>query len=122
MANIVFTVNEMICESPTITNSSYTGDRYKFSLDWTSNADYYLGINAGATFTLYVDITDEFGGSVYGFAIGNISANATGYIVDILDYLPSHSGKDTVTFTLKLETYTCNSEDSVVFLGYTYDI
>lgn len=123
MASIVFDVEQFICETPVFTGVTYTGTRYEFDLNWFSQGSYYSTFDPTTNIALTVDIYElNTTNLVTSFSIDpSAPFDGNHYMVNILDYLPSHSNKDTIVFTLTLTSTGCtNNVTTYTVPGGTY--
>lgn len=115
MANININVGELICEDPIFTSVTYTGIRYEFDLNWTSQASYLSTFDNTVTMYLRIECYDIASSTPYYSS--NIPTpppipfDGVHFLINVLDYVPSFSPKDRLIFRLSMsgET-TCNTE------------
>lgn len=113
--NIIFNVAELQCVAPTIISTSWTGIRYVFNVDWTSNGDEYHNIDPTTNLELSMDIIEVATSTTVFSGVINASVPfiATGYQFDAYDYYPTFSDKYQITLTLNLTSDTvCNESSS----------
>lgn len=118
MANIVINVEALQCEAPIVTNSSWSGIRYVFNVDWTSQGAYYSTIDPTTNLELSIEIRETIPDILVYSGIIDPSApfDATGYQFNVLDYYGGFSGKYTLILKLNLTSNaTCNEITSYTF-------
>lgn len=118
MAFININVEALICEDPVFTSVDYTGSRYEFSMNWTSNGEYLSTIDNTTIMNLAVelyhpsDLTNPY--NVFSPTVPPpIPFNGTNYLLNIFDYDSSFSSKDQIIFRLGLTGQnTCSTSTS----------
>lgn len=114
MGNIIINVAELICESPIVTHSEFTGTNYIFNVDWTSKGNEYSlfdpTIKMMVSIQIYSNIvtppTLEFNGVIDT----NAPFNVNGYTIDIKDYYADFSSKYDLYLVLSLiSEASCNN-------------
>ena len=119
MPNININVADLVCENPIFTSVTYTGTRYEFNLNWTSNGSYYSTFDPTVAMYLYIEMYHP--GSSTPYYTGNASIpfdlyDATNYLINVLDYDSSFSSKDRLVFRLSLAGEdSCFTETTYVF-------
>ena len=120
MANINLNVAELVCEDPVFTSVTYTGNRYEFDLNWTSQAAYLSTFDS--TVTMYLRIECYLPGvstpyfTTYIPTPPDIPFDGTHFMVNVLDYDASFSPKNRLVFRLYLAGEdSCNTETSFEF-------
>jgi hypothetical protein len=115
MGDIIINVEALICEAPIFTHTEWTGIRYEFSIDWTSNGDDYFLIDPTTNLELSMEIVEVSNNvTVYtGVVDSSVPFNATGYIFNVLDYYQGFSSKYKLILTLSLTSQAaCNISNS----------
>jgi hypothetical protein len=118
MANIIINVDELICEDSIVTNSSWSGIRYVFNVDWTSKGDEYSIFDPTTNLQLSIEIRETIPNTiVYSGVIDNSAPfDATGYQFNVLDYYTGFSGKYTLILILDLTSNAaCNEQTRYTF-------
>lgn len=118
MANIIINVEALQCEAPIVTNSSWSGIRYVFNVDWTSKGSYYSTIDPTTNLELSIEIRETVPNTLVYSGVIDPSApfDATGYQFDVLDYYSGFSGKYTLILVLNLTSNAaCNETTSYTF-------
>lgn len=120
MADINFNVAAVICEDPVFTSVTYTGTRYEFNLNWTSQGAYFYTFDNTMTMYLYIecylpgDPTPYFQQSVG--TPPPIPFDGNNYIINVLDYDPTFSSKNRLVFRLVMSGEdTCYTETTYEF-------
>ena len=106
MANINISIGELICEDPVFTSVTYTGTRYEFNLNWTSNGSYLSTIDSTTTMYLIIELyyASDLNNPYSIFSPNTppaIPFDGTNYLINILDYVPNFSPKDQIIFKLE---------------------
>lgn len=115
MGSIHINVDEFVCITPVFTNVSYTGTRYEFDLNWTSQGDYYHTFDPTTTITLYMDLYDDAGNFLQTYTVlTGQYFNMSHYLVNTLTYDPSVNNKNRVVFRLTLSSTDCVNNTAVV--------
>lgn len=118
MANIIINVEALQCQAPEVTNSSWSGIRYVFNIDWNSKGDEYSIIDPTTNLELSIEIRETIPNTIVYQGVIDASApfNATGYQFDVLDYTQTFSGKYTLILKLNLTSNAaCNELTSYTF-------
>ena len=120
MANINLNVAELVCEDPVFTSVTYTGVRYEFDLNWTSQASYLSTFDPTVTMYLYIECylpgvsTPYFTTSIP--TPPPIPFDGTHFMVNVLDYDANFSPKNRLVFRLALSGEdSCYTETTYEF-------
>jgi hypothetical protein len=120
---IIFNVSELQCIPPNITNTSWTGIRYVFDVDWTSNGNEYHSIDPTTNLELSMTIVEVATSTTVfsGVIDSSVPFITTGYQFDAYDYYPTFSDKYQITLTLSLTSViACNESTSFIIpIDYT---
>lgn len=122
MANIIINAAALICQAPVFTHTEWTGSRYIFSVDWTSNGVYYSTIDPTTNLELSIVIVQTATGTIdyTGIIQASVSFSATGYTFNIWDFFPNFSDKYTITLSLKLTSQAACNETGSITLPVDY--
>lgn len=120
MGNVVINVGEVDCQDPIFTSVTYTGTRYEFKLNWTSQGAYFYQFDNTMTMYLYIECylpgnaTPYFNQQVP--TPPSIPFDAINYTVNVLDYDSTFTSKNRLVFRLVMagET-TCYTETTYEF-------
>lgn len=120
MANIIFNVEELLCEAPVVTHSEWTGTRYEFRVDWTSIGDYLATfdptVRMEAGIIIYQNTVTPPQFEYQGVIDSNAPFNVSGYTFNVVDYFASFYSKYDLYLTLKLiSDGSCNEETTYHF-------
>lgn len=108
MADIIFNVEELICESPVITDAHYVIDTEHFySVSWTSQASYYDSVAGPVTMDLYYSID---GGPFTPYPSNPVAFNYDNFV---MNFNTIGLANDNIRFMLKMTTAYCSSESNI---------
>lgn len=118
--DIIVEVDEFKCEAPIVKNTSWSGIRYIFNVDYESNGEDYILLDPTTNLELSIEVKETATNTVVYTGVINPSApfNANNYQFDVLDYYPEFSNKYTLILTLNLTSSDlCN-----LMTNYTFPI
>lgn len=116
MGNIIFNVAEFICENPVIQNVTWSGIRYIFDTDWTSQGNYYSSFDPTTNMELSMDIIEVSNSNIVfsGVIDNSVPFNAIDYQFDVLDFYPGFSDKYQITLKLKITNQGCDNTGTYI--------
>lgn len=123
MPDININMGQFVCQSPIINNVTFSGTRYIFNLNWSSQGQYYSTIDPTTTMRLEMEIKEIANSQiVYSEIIDpNADFNNLNYVINIYDYYDAFSNKYSVTFKLTLiNEIGCNNTTSYIVPVGTY--
>lgn len=120
MANINFTIAELICEDPVFTSVTYTGTRFEFDLNWTSQGAYLSNFDNTLNMFLYIEC--YLPGESTPYFVETVATpppipyDGNHFMVNVIDYDPSFSPKNRLVFRLVMTgEATCYTETTYEF-------
>jgi len=120
MASINLNVEAVVCQNPVFTSVTYTGNRYEFNLNWTSQGAYFYQFDNTVTMYLYIECylpnasTPYFSQTVSNPPVTPF--NGTNFLVNVLDYDSTFSAKNRLVFRLVMSgESTCTTETTYEF-------
>ena len=111
MGNINFNISEFICESPVLTSVVYTGVRYEFILNWTSQGSYYNTFDPTTVVQLWINV-NGIGWQYYS----DVPYDGINWTNNFL----SNNPKTSISFKLIIINSGCNNESNIVSLTNPY--
>lgn len=117
-------VQQLVCEDPIFTSVTYTGTKYQFNLNWTSQGVFLSSFDNTTEILIKIDMYHE--GQTTAFYTGyvtntpTIPFNSNNFLVNVWDYDNTFSAKDRLVFTLIISGETsCFKETTFEFPSNT---
>ena len=122
MAYININIGALVYEAPNFQNIVYTGSKWIFDLDWTSQGSYYSTFDPTTKMILHLKLIDSVPGIVVFDQDIDINApfDTNQYTINILDYYDTYSSNFDAIFTLTIVTATCQNSDDYMIPTDTY--
>jgi len=120
MGNVLISVGQVVCQNPVFTSVTYTGNRYEFNLNWTSQASYFYQFDNTIVMYLYIECYLPGNSSPYfNQQVPTPPAlpfDGSNYIINVLDYDSTFSAKNRLVFRLVMSgESTCTTETTYEF-------
>jgi hypothetical protein len=123
MSTININIGEFICEPPIFNSVTYTGTRWIFELDWSSQGSFYSSFDPTTNLSLSIQIV-EISSSiiVYSNEVDpSVPFNINNYQIDISDFYSGFNDKYRITFILNLTNEVgCNNSETYTVPDGTY--